>query len=234
MLGVNYFSVYRLIQRNQLKVCRALRGKLLVPRTELLKLLGTEGGELTRTTTKDPHHFTNRLTPRPCSIFAEHLKQFKANCDVLHSIENGNPAVMANDASGAALHSSGRAIQTDDGVQWQHAVDLTEVTSVCHRRTAAGLEFAIVECLPLKSGEKKDVLNSGLDAQEVLQAFTRDQRQVLNLWKEDVKAQVREHLDQQYPRRDMGLGVESFVLYMARAIARREALAQSHGQGIRI
>jgi len=42
MLGVNYFSVYRLIQRGKLKVCRALRGKLLVPRTELLKLLETE------------------------------------------------------------------------------------------------------------------------------------------------------------------------------------------------
>ena len=42
MLGVNYFSVYRLIQRNKLKVCRALRGKLLVPRTELLKLLETQ------------------------------------------------------------------------------------------------------------------------------------------------------------------------------------------------
>jgi excisionase family DNA binding protein len=42
MLGVNYFSVYRLIQRGKLKVCRALRGKLLVPRTELLKLLQTQ------------------------------------------------------------------------------------------------------------------------------------------------------------------------------------------------
>ncbi|HUB87844.1 MAG TPA: helix-turn-helix domain-containing protein [Verrucomicrobiae bacterium] len=42
MLGVNYFSVYRLIQRNKLKACHALRGKLLVPRTELLKLLATE------------------------------------------------------------------------------------------------------------------------------------------------------------------------------------------------
>ena len=39
MLGVNYFSVYRLIQRGKLKACRALRGKFLVPRTELLKLL---------------------------------------------------------------------------------------------------------------------------------------------------------------------------------------------------
>ena len=42
MLGVNYFSVYRLIQRGKLKACRALRGKLLVPRSELLKLLKTE------------------------------------------------------------------------------------------------------------------------------------------------------------------------------------------------
>jgi excisionase family DNA binding protein len=42
MLGVNYFSVYRLIQRGKLKACRALRGKLLVPRDELLKLLKTD------------------------------------------------------------------------------------------------------------------------------------------------------------------------------------------------
>jgi excisionase family DNA binding protein len=42
LLGVNYFSVYRLIQRGKLKPCRALRGKLLVPRTELLKLLKTD------------------------------------------------------------------------------------------------------------------------------------------------------------------------------------------------
>lgn len=39
LLGVNYFSVYRLVQRGKLKVCRALRGKFLVPRTELLRLL---------------------------------------------------------------------------------------------------------------------------------------------------------------------------------------------------
>ena len=39
LLGVNYFSVYRLVQRGKLKACRALRGKLLVPRSELLKLL---------------------------------------------------------------------------------------------------------------------------------------------------------------------------------------------------
>jgi excisionase family DNA binding protein len=42
LLGVHYFSVYRLIQSGQLKACRALRGKLLVPRTELLRLLKPE------------------------------------------------------------------------------------------------------------------------------------------------------------------------------------------------
>ena len=42
LLGVNYFSVYRLIQRGKLRACRALRGKLLVPRSELLRLLKTE------------------------------------------------------------------------------------------------------------------------------------------------------------------------------------------------
>jgi excisionase family DNA binding protein len=39
MLGVDYFSVYRLVQRGKLKACRALRGKFLVPRSELIKLL---------------------------------------------------------------------------------------------------------------------------------------------------------------------------------------------------
>ena len=42
MLGINYFTMYRLIQRQKLKTCRVLRGKLLVPRTELLQLLRTD------------------------------------------------------------------------------------------------------------------------------------------------------------------------------------------------
>jgi excisionase family DNA binding protein len=42
LLGVDYFSVYRLVKRKQLRACRALRGKLLIPRTELLRLLNTE------------------------------------------------------------------------------------------------------------------------------------------------------------------------------------------------
>lgn len=42
MLGLNYHSIYRLIQRGKLKACRVLRGKFLISRDELLKLLKSE------------------------------------------------------------------------------------------------------------------------------------------------------------------------------------------------
>jgi excisionase family DNA binding protein len=48
LLGVDYFSVYRLIQRGKLRACRALRGKLLVPRSELLRLLNPHAADPNR------------------------------------------------------------------------------------------------------------------------------------------------------------------------------------------
>jgi excisionase family DNA binding protein len=42
MLGLDYFTVYRLVQRGKLKACRALRGKFLISRTELFRLLNEE------------------------------------------------------------------------------------------------------------------------------------------------------------------------------------------------
>jgi hypothetical protein len=80
----------------------------------------------------------------------------------------------------------------------------------------------------------KEVLNSGQNAREVLEAFMRDQRQVLNLWKDDVKAQVREHLDEKYPGQDMGIVVGSFEIKMARAISETRMHVQSQSRGIRI
>jgi hypothetical protein len=58
--------------------------------------------------------------------------------------------------------------------------------------------------------------------------------EVLNLWKNDVKAQVQEHLDEKYPHQDMGIVVESFDIKMARDIARREILSQNRGHGIQV
>jgi excisionase family DNA binding protein len=42
MLGLDYFSIYRLVQRGKLKACRALRGKFLISSTELFRLLNEE------------------------------------------------------------------------------------------------------------------------------------------------------------------------------------------------
>jgi hypothetical protein len=165
--------------------------------------------------------------------FAEHLDQFKANCDALHGIEC-NLSATANDALKSALLSPGRVIQTDDGTQWQHDVDLSKLTSICHRGTAADLEFAVVECLPLKSREMKEALNRGPNVREVLQAFISDQRQVLRLWKDDVQAQVREYIAEKYPRQDMNVVIESFEIKMARAISETRAVTQSQSRGVRI
>lgn len=167
------------------------------------------------------------------TVFAEHMNQFKDVCDVLRDIESNSPAI-GNNALKIALLSPGHVIQTDDGAEWRHDLNLSKITSVCHRRTEAGMKFAIVECLPLKSGEMKSVLNSGHNLREVLQSFMHDQRQVLDLWKEDVKAQVREYLAEKYPGQDMSLVVESFEIKLARAISETRAMVQNQSRGIRI
>jgi urease gamma subunit len=182
---------------------------------------------------KRPTALEESANAEAMTAFAEHMSQFKGVCDVLRDIE-GNLSAIANDAFKAALLSPGRVIQTDGGTQWQHDLDLTKITSICHRRTAAGLEFAVVECLSLKSGEMKDALNSGPNVREVLQAFMRDQRQVLNLWKDDVKSQVRERLDEKYPGQDMGIVVESFEIKMTRAISETRMHTQNQSRGMRI
>lgn len=182
---------------------------------------------------KQPTALQESANAEAMTVFAEHMNQFKGVCHALRDIER-NLAAISQDALRAALHSSSRAIQTDDGTLWQHGVDLTSLTSVCHRRTVSGLEFAVVECLPLKSGEMKSALSSGHNMREVLQAYTHDQRQVLNLWQGDLKAQLGEHLAEKYPDQEMGIVVESFEIKMARLISETRVVAQNQHRGMRV
>jgi urease gamma subunit len=167
------------------------------------------------------------------AAFSKQMQQFKDVCGVIHDLES-NLTTIGNEAFKAALLSLGRAIQTDDGMEWRHDLDLSKITSICHRRTEAGLEFAVVECLPLPSGETKEVLNRGHNVRDVLREFIHDQKQVLNLWKDDVKEQVKEYLDKNYPRQDMSIVVESFEIKMSRAISERPSLTQNQSRGIRV
>jgi hypothetical protein len=169
------------------------------------------------------------------AVFAEHLSQFKASCDAVQYIERNLPAI-ANEAFKAVLisHGQGKTIQTDDGTQWQHDLDLSQISSICHRRVAGKIEFAVIECLPLKSVEIKEVLNSGENVWDVLKTFTHNQRQVLKLWKNDVTAQVKEHLSEKYPRQNMDIVAESFEYKMTRAISETYRHVQSQSRGVRV
>ena len=169
------------------------------------------------------------------AVFANHLSQFKASCDAVQDIER-NLAAIANEALKSAFlsHNQGKIIQTDDGTRWQHDLDLSQISSICHRRVAGKIEFAIIECLPLKVGEIKDILNSGNDVRDVLKTFTRNQRQVLTLWKDDLKAQIQEHLAEKYPGQDMNIVADSFECKMALAISETHKHAQNQSHSIRI
>ena len=165
---------------------------------------------------------------------AEYFNQFRAECESLQNLER-DLTLLGNEAFKAALlRTSGPVIQTDDGTEWRQDVELMKNISVCHRRTAAGLEFAMVESLPLKKGEMKEALNTGHSVREVLQTFTRDQRQILRVWKDDVTAQAKEYLAVKYSHQDMNLVVESFEIKLARTIAQRAALAQNQSRGMKI
>jgi hypothetical protein len=170
------------------------------------------------------------------TAFAEHLNQFNASCDAVRDIE-GNRSAIANEAFKSALLSrdQNRTIQTDDGTEWRHDFDLSKISSVCHRRIAGQIEFAVVESLSLKPGmEMRDVLNRGDNVREVLQDFIRDQRQVLRLWKDDLNAQVKEHLAEKYPSQDMSLVSDSFKYKMTQAISETYVHAQNQSHGMRV
>jgi hypothetical protein len=168
------------------------------------------------------------------TVFAEQTKQLNTHCKGVHHVE-ANLATLGNTAFHAALESLGRAIQTNDGTKWQHGVDLMENISICHRRTGADLEFGVVECVQMKTGETKNLLmNNDHSVRELLKTFVHDERQLLGIWKNDIVEQVKEHLAEKYPNQDMSIVAGSFEIKLARAISERPALAQNHSRGVRI
>src|SRR5260370_40554402 len=168
------------------------------------------------------------------TVFAEQTKQFNTHCKGVHHVE-ANLATLGNTAFNAALDSSGRLVQTNNGTAWRHGVDLMENTSICHRRIGRDFEFAVVECVPMKSGEAKNLLmNSDHSVRELLKTFVRDERQLLGIWKNDIMEEVKEHLAEKYPNQDMSIVAGSFEIKLARAISEKQSLAQNHSRGVRI
>jgi hypothetical protein len=161
--------------------------------------------------------------------FIEHLNQFPASQDAVKNLER-NLASIALAVSTAASKSSpqGNPIQTGDGVQWYRAIDLFDNLRVLYRRALYAVEFAVMEQFP---NGQHEIWNRGYNALDVLRAFVSEQRQALQTWTDDLKAQVAEFLAEKNPGEDMSRVTDAFVLKCTtESVARKQAITHSHGQ----
>src|SRR3990170_4641369 len=91
--------------------------------------------------------------------FAEHLKQFPASRDVVKHLERDAAKTALAVLAVAQRAPLGSPILTDDGVQWCKSIDLFANISVCHRSTASGMEYAVVEHFPANG--RNEIWNRG-------------------------------------------------------------------------
>jgi hypothetical protein len=118
-------------------------------------------------------------------------------------------------------------IVTDDGAQWRKGVELFDNVFVCYRQTTTGSEYAVVERFPSGTNE---IWTKGRNAVDVLKAFIHDQRQALQIWREDMTAQVKEFLSEKYPGQDMSRVADAFVLKCIETVSPRLVVTHDHGQ----
>jgi hypothetical protein len=161
--------------------------------------------------------------------FAEQLKQFPASRDAIKRLERDIAKIALAILATSRRPLEANPIVTDDGTQWRKGVELFDNVFVCYRQTTAGSEYAVVERFPSGANE---IWNKGRNAVDVLKAFTHDQRQALQIWTEDITAQLKEFLAEKYPGHDLNRVAESFL----RRFTDAETLTHQHRQsrGIRI
>jgi hypothetical protein len=161
--------------------------------------------------------------------FAGHLDQYPASQDAVRQLERNfaKTAIAVNlAASQAKLTES--PIQTDDGAQWHKGVELFDNVCVCYRPGIHASEYAVLERFP---NGRNEIWNRGYNAVEVLRAFANDQKQTLQAWSDDLKAQVMEFLAEKYPGQDMSRVADAFVLKCTtETVSRTQAITHNHEQ----
>lgn len=150
--------------------------------------------------------------------FAEQLKLFPICREAVERLER-NLSIMALAANMAATKPGDKTIQTDDGVQWHKSVELMDNISLCYRLISDGAEYGVVEHFPQRG--LHEVWNRGRNAVEVLRMFAHEERQALEIWTEDVKAQVKELLAEKYPGQDMSRVADGFMHRFIHAVSSR-------------
>jgi hypothetical protein len=167
--------------------------------------------------------------------FAEQLKQFPASREAVERLERDMAKIgLAANMATSRPTPTGNIVQANDDAQWHKGVVLLDNTYLCHRPITGGAEYAVVEYFPAHG--RHEILNKGGNVVEVLKAFVEDQRQALQIWTNDVTAQVKEFLAEKYPGQDMSRVAESFMHRFARAVSqqRTQSQEQNHSRGIRV
>jgi hypothetical protein len=163
--------------------------------------------------------------------FAEPLKQLSAGVATIQRLER-NMVVMALAANIAATKPAkpvGDFIQADDGGSWCRSVDLMDNIYLCQRATATETEYAVVKCSP--GNDVNEVWYQGFSAIQVLQLFAGEQRQALQIWAEDLAAQMRKYLVGKYPSRDLGDVADNFMRQFFQTVPPPSTPASEPGRG---
>lgn len=165
--------------------------------------------------------------------FAEQLKLFPVSREAVERVER-NLSIMALAANIAAAKPSDKTIQTDDGMQWHKSVELMDNTCLCSRPVTGGVEYAVVEHFPARGSN--EIWNHGLNAVEVLRTFAQEQRQALQIWTDEMTAQVKEFLAQKYPGQDTSRTTVSFMHRFMHSVSPQHSQSpeQNHNRGLRI
>jgi len=161
--------------------------------------------------------------------FAGHLQQFPASQVAVKQFErNAAKTALAVSVAASRPPAEGNPIMADDGTQWRKSVDLFDNIFVCHRSSATGTEYAVVE--HFRANGRNEIWTTGRNAEEVLRAFAREEQQALKTWADDMAAQVREFLAEKYPGQDMSRVAGGFMGRFSQAVSHQQTLAQNHQQ----
>ena len=170
--------------------------------------------------------------------FSEHLKQFPASREAVERLErDADKIALAANRAAAKPTPKENIIQADDGAQWHKSVDLMENIHFCHRPVSYGAEYAVVEHFPTRGTH--EIWNRGWNAGEVLKAFTQGQRQALQVWTDDLTAQVQEFLSEKFPGQDLSRVADAFIhKCTTQSVSQKHSLTPGHAQnqsrGVRI
>ena len=167
--------------------------------------------------------------------FAEHLKQFPASREAVERLERDvSKIALAVNMAAARPMPQKNVIQADDSVHWHRSVDLMENIHLCHRPITGRAEYAVVEHFPARG--TYEIWNRGWNAAEVLKVFTQEQRQALQVWTEDMTAQVQEFLAEKFPGQDLSRVADGFMHRFTHAVSRQQTQSQAHNHshGVRI